>query len=372
MKVLQLAKYYKPFRGGMETVTEDITEGLVENSIVCDVLCSNDKFVAETVNEKGYKVYKTSSFGEYFSTSITPQLIGKLKRYWEKYDIIHVHLPNPMANLALFLTRPKAKIVVHWHSDIIKQEKLLRFYRPLQNWLLNRADRIIATSQKYIDGSKDLQKFKSKTSVIPIGIVDDKLSIDDNKVSEIKKRYKDKKIVFGLGRLAYYKGFEHLIKSAKFINDDIVILIGGKGKLKDRLEELIVDDGLADKVKLIGEIPFEELGSYFKACDLFCMSSIIKSEAFGVVLLEAMSFGKPIVATKIPGSGVDWVNQDGVTGINVEVENPKKIAEALNAITSDRFLYKELSDNCLKRFKNEFTKDKMVERVINLYNGLCR
>lgn len=369
MKILQLGKFYPPDIGGIETVMFDITEVLnQQKNIHCDVLCSNNNFEFKEDIVNDYKVYRTKTFGKYFSTSITPQMIFKLRNIISQYDIIHVHLPDPMANLALFLSNTKnKKIVIHWHSDIIKQKYILKLYEPLQNWLLKRADKIIATTPKYIKESQYLQKYKNKCVSIPIGIDQTRLTYTDKEVDKIKNKYKYKKIIFSLGRLAYYKGFEYLIQSANYLNDDFIILIGGSGSLKSELESLIIKEKLQDKVKLLGRIEDEQLGNYYKACDIFCMSSIIKSEAFGVVQIEAMSFAKPIVATKIDGSGVDWVNQNMISGLNVEIKNQKALSVAFNNILSDTNTYMQYSDNAIKRFNELFKRDKMVSKIVEVY-----
>ena len=377
MKVLQLGKFYPPDVGGIETAIYNITEELNKKGIKCDVLCSNSKreYKKEIIDRGSYKyiVYRTKSYGKIASTSITPQMIFKLKEIIDNYDIIHLHHPDPMANFALFLVNPKKqKIVIHWHSDIIRQKFALKFYRPLLNWMLKKADVIIGTSPKYIEESEQLKYFKNKCIAIPLGIKKEDLKVDEEKIREIKKKFKNKKIIFSLGRFIYYKGFEYLIESSKYLPDDYVIVIGGDGELRKKYEKLIMNNNLLNKVFLIGKIPQTHLGSYYKACDLFCLPSIEKSEAFGLVIVEAMSFGKPIVATNIKGSGVSWVNQNGVTGLNVEPKNPKALAQAIKFICSNKEVYKKFSENALKRFNQEFTVDKEVSRILKVYKSLSK
>ncbi len=370
MKILQLGKFYPPDIGGIETVMYDITDVLNQDSAIqCDVLCSNNDYTYKLETFNGYKIIRTKTFGKYFSTSITPQMIYKLKQIVNGYDLIHIHLPDPMANLAMFIVNPKKqKIVLHWHSDIIKQKYLLKLYEPLQNWLMKKADKIIATTPKYIEESKYLQIYKDKCISIPIGIDETKLIANEDKVLELKNQYKDKRIIFSLGRLAYYKGFEFLIESAKYLDDSYIILIGGGGELKESLESIIVNNNLQNKVKLLGRIEDIDLGSYYEACDIYCLSSIVKSEAFGIVQIEAMSFSKPVVATKIEGSGVDWVNQDGISGVNVEPKNSKALAEGFKNIINDK--YNDYSQGAVNRFNNNFKRLKMTNTIKGLYEVL--
>ena len=364
MRVLQLGKFYPPDIGGIENVIFEITEGLNDRDISTDVLCSNSSNYYIEGKIKNYKVYRTKSYGKIASTSISPQMIFKLKEIINYYDVVYVHLPDPMANIALFLAdNRKAKIVVHWHSDIIRQKFLLKFYLPLQRWLLKRADRIIATTPKYICESKYLKEFIEKTVAIPIGIDRSKLVINKNIISTLRSRFKGKKVIFSLGRFVYYKGFEYLVKSALYLQKDFIIIIGGDGELRRNIEKLIRKLQLEDKVILPGKIPVDHLGSYYKVCDIFTLPSITKSEAFGVAIIEAMSFAKPIVATKIKGSGVDWVNKHMETGINVEPKNSKQLAMAFIKLLTDKPLYIKFSQNALYRFNNYFTKERMISSI---------
>ena len=218
--------------------------------------------------------------------------------------------------------------------------------------------------------SSVLQPYIDKCVSIPLGIDENKLEYTDIKVKAIKEKYQNKKIIFSLGRLIYYKGFEYLIEAAKYLDDSYVILIGGNGELKEKFEQRIEKEKLNTSVYLLGRIEDEDLGNYYKACDLFSLPSIAKSEAFGVVQIEAMSFGKPIVATKIEESGVDWVNEDGVSGINVPIKDSKAIADACKSILRDNTTYKQFSENSYERFQNLFLREKMGEKTIELYRTL--
>ncbi|MDF2953379.1 MAG: Glycosyltransferase involved in cell wall bisynthesis [Thermodesulfobacterium sp.] len=377
MKVLQLGKFYPPDVGGIESAIYEITEELNRKGVKCDVLCSNSKreYKEEVIKRETYhyKVIRTKSYGKILSTSITPQMIFKLREIINEYDIIHLHHPDPMANLALFLSKPKRKrIIVHWHSDIIRQRFSLKFYKPLLIWMLKHADVIIATSPKYIEESEQLSAFREKCVAIPRGIRKGNLYSNPKAVSNLREKYKGKKIIFSIGRFIAYKGFEYLIESAKYLPSDYIILIGGNGPLRSKYEKIIQKYDLFNKVKLLGRLPQNMLANYYDACDVFCLPSISKNEAFGLVMVEAMSFGKPVVATNIKGSGVSWVNQDGITGLNVEPKNPKALAQAIEFICNNREVYKKFSENALKRFNEEFTIDKEVSRILEIYKSLSK
>ena len=306
--------------GGIESVVFELTEGMNRAQQRTDVLCANLRLQNETEAwSQGYCVTRAASFGQFLSTSMAPAMVPLLAQQAANYDLIHVHLPDPLANLALWLTRPKAKIVIHWHSDIIQQKLALAAYQPLQRWLLERADAIVATSQPYWQASPWLRDFAAKVHSIPIGIQDHGSAVGPRKLAELRARFGNRRIVFALGRMVYYKGFDHLADAASTLPHDAVIVIGGAGPMLSRLRANVAAKGLADKVFLPGRISTEEIDAYFGAADVFCLPSDSRAEAFGVVLLEAMRAGKPIVASDIPGSGVPWVNMHGTTGLNVPV-----------------------------------------------------
>ena len=369
MKILHIGKFYPPYFGGIEKVNYDIVEGLNAEGIQTDVLCSNH-IKGDTFSEIFYKIYRTHTLKVIASTPLSFSLIRTLNKIQNNYDIIHVHLPNPMANLAVFLTHPKSKIILHWHSDIIKQKKILKLYSPLQTWLLKRADKIVITTPTYLEGSDSLKKYINKIVCIPIGIDSKELFIDQNILNVLKNKYQGNKVVFSLGRLIYYKGFEYLIDAARFLPNDIIILIAGIGELKEKLQDQIFNHNLQNKVKLLGKIPFEELGAYYELCDIFSLPSTERSEAFGVVQIEAMAFEKPIISTSIKGSGVDWVNLNNISGIIVPPKDSKKLAEAITELLTNENKYQQLSIGAKKRYEEIFTKEKMVHSFKKLYQEI--
>lgn len=371
MKILQLGKFY-PIQGGVEKVMYDLMTGLGSKypELECDMLC-----VAATPQPEETKIlpnatlYCTKLDKKLFSTMLSSSLIKKLKRICKKYDIIHIHHPDPMVALALWLSNYKGKVVLHWHSDILKQKTLLKLYRPLQNWLIKRSDIIIGTTPKYLEESPHLKPFENKKKIaVPIGILP--VKYDEKTVGKIKNLYENKKIVFSLGRLVGYKGFEYMIKAANYLPHDYIILIGGSGPLKDELKSLIDSNNLNGKVKLLGRVEDNELPAYYGACDIFVLSSIWKTEAFGIVQIEAMSCGKPVVATNIPESGVDWVNKDGFSGINVKPEDSKELAKAILDVTKSNETYERFSSQARERFNQLFTLDGMVEKCYNIYSEI--
>jgi rhamnosyl/mannosyltransferase len=369
-RVLQVGRYFPPHVGGVETLVYNLTQGLNARGIQCDVLCSNKSAVYRLDEFEGFRVHRTRSYGQVLSVSITPQLISKFRRISAQYDIVHLHHPDPIATLALFVGKPSCKIVIHWHSDILRQKIPLILFKPLQSWMLRRADAIIATSPNYVMGSAHLAPFREKIKVIPIGIEPLRGKANGKELQAGKEWAGKKKVVFSLGRLVYYKGFEQLIDAASYLDDDYLILIGGTGPLRQRLQKRINARGLSEKVVLLGEIPPEDLAAYYDLADIFCLPSTYKTEAFGIVLLEAMSFGKPLVTTNLPDSGISWVNQNHITGLTVPPNDAFQLAQAIKTIASDEDLARKFSIAARKRFHEKFTLDAMVESTIKLYASI--
>lgn len=371
MKILQIGKFY-PIRGGVEKVMYDIMSGLSEHGVFCDMLCAaNEEVTPGVISVNSHaNLICVPVWKKLAATMIAPAMIWKLRQIKNKYDIIHIHHPDPMACLALFFSGYKGKVVLHWHSDILKQKILLKFYQPLQSWMIRRADLILGTSPVYVKESPYLENVQEKVDYLPIGI--ESLPFDRFMAEDFKKRYAGRKIIFSLGRLVEYKGYEYLIKSAQYLPDDYLILIGGKGPLQNEHADLIRELGVQDRVELLGFVKDEDIPLYYGACDLFCLSSVMKTEAFAIVQIEAMSCGKPVVSTCISGSGVSWVNAQNESGLTVPVCDDKALAEAIMSILSNRELYNRLSKGATARYQTLFTLEKMVGRCCELYKDVLK
>ncbi len=368
MRILQLGKFY-PIRGGVEKVAYDLTTGLSERNVRCDMMCAASRGASRVITLNDYaKVICCRTWMKAAATMISPSMIFTLRKTCHQYDIIHVHHPDPMACLALLLSGYKGKVILHWHSDIQKQKLLLKLYKPLQRWLLRRADRVVGTTPVYLAESPFLHDQQSKTVCLPIGV--QPMHPVQKNVETLRKQYAGKKIVFSLGRLVAYKGYSFLVAAAKYLSDDYVILIGGTGALKSELQREIKEFGIQDKVKLLGRISDEDLPAYYGACDVFCLSSVQKTEAFGIVQIEAMSCGKPVIATNIPQSGVPWVNAHGVSGLNVAPGNAEELARAIEAVTKDETTYRQYAAGAANRYKNLFTQEQMIDKCMKIYMEL--
>lgn len=366
MKILQLGKFY-PIRGGVEKVMYDLMSGLSARGVDCDMMCATTEGGSriETLNDHASLIC-CDTMAKAAATMISPKMIYALRRVCHNYDIIHIHHPDPMACMALYFSGYDGRVILHWHSDILKQKYLLKLYKPFQDWLLRRADIIVGTTPIYVKESPFLKHVQHKITSFPIGT--DPLDMKKGKPNYVRASYKDKKIIFSLGRLVEYKGYEYLIDAALHLPDDYVILIGGTGPLRAKLQTQIDASNLNDKVKLLGFIEDKDLPFYYDACSLFCLSSVFKTEAFGIVQIEAMSCSKPVIATIIPGSGTYWVNAHNESGLNIEPGNSQELANAIINITSDEHTYDRYCRGARRRYEQHFTYNKMIDNCLNIYN----
>ena len=365
MKILQLGKFY-PIRGGVEKVMYSLAEGLSENGVECDAMFASADGSTDTIRLNGRcRIFRCRTLKKLASTMISPDMVLQLRRICNGYDIIHVHHPDPMACLALFLSGYRGRVVLHWHSDIVKQKFLLHLYRPLQSWLIRRASEIVGTTPKYLQESPFLRDVQYKTACLPIGI--DAVRPDADAVARIRERYGDRRIIFSLGRLVGYKGYEYLIDAARYLDDSYVVVIGGNGPLKGQLAEQIRREHLDGKAVLAGYLTDGETAAYYGACEMYCLSSVSRTEAFAIVQVEAMSCGKPVVATEIEGSGVSWVNADGVSGLNVPPRDGRALASAITKICTDREEYGKYCARARERFETMFERKEMINNCIEMY-----
>lgn len=369
MKVLQLSKFFPPVEGGIESTVASLSRGLRQRGVAVDVLCAHTG--RHSTHERladGTQVWRAGSLGLLLSTSMAPALLSQLAHRAPHYELIHVHMPDPMAALALWRVRPRARIVVHWHSDVVRQRLAMRLYRPLQDWLLRRADAVIATSPPYAEASAALRAVRDKVQVIPIGI--DEPAVDAAALAAVREQVGARRLVFALGRHTYYKGFDVLVRAAAELPPEAWVVIGGSGPELARLRARVAGLGLQQRVHLPGRLTEAELHAWHAAAEVFCLPSVARSEAFGVAMVEAMAAGKPVVATRIEGSGVPWVNEHGQTGLNVAPGDATALAEALRSLLADPAEARRLGQGGRQRFEHRLRADAHSDALLALYRRL--
>jgi glycosyltransferase involved in cell wall biosynthesis len=370
-KIVHFGKYYFPDAGGVESVTLSLAKGAVASGHRVDVVCFKKSVAQDGENLDGVQIWRAPIAKLIASQPLGWTYVTHCLREARKADVVHMHAPNMLAALCCLIMSRKPRLLVHWHSDVVNKGLFGLLSRPLEFALLKRADQIVATSQVYADASETLRAFKEKIQVVPIGInahagTASREALPD----ELAERIKGKRVVLSVGRLVPYKGFNVLIRAARLLPADVVVVIVGGGPLKDELDAAIDDEGVSNRVCMAGRLSNDALAALFARATLYCMPSTYRAEAFGVVLLEAMACALPIVATDIPGSGVPWVNKESVSGLNVPVENPVALANACNQILDSEQLRKRLSDGARERYLNEFTEQVSVGRMLQTYAHL--
>lgn len=369
--IVHFGKYYFPDAGGIESVTISLAGGAVAYGHSVSVVCFEKTPANSDEVIDGVRVIRAPITKMIASQPLGARYFFQCLKDGKNADVIHLHVPNMLGALCALFIGKKPRLLVHWHSDVVNKGLLGIVLRPLESALLRRADCIVATSQVYADASKALRSYKNKISVVPIGVPDAKhYGTDSDLPASIDQQIRGKKIILALGRLVPYKGFNVLIDAAKYLSNDSVVVIVGGGPLQQKLQQAIELDDVKDRVVLTGRLSDAAVHSLFERATLYCLPSINRAEAFGVVLLEAMTYGLPILATDIPGSGVPWVNQHGTSGLNVSVGDPVALAQACNQILASPELRGRLSDGARQRFASEFTEAVSVKRMMHVYDQI--
>lgn len=369
-KVLHISKYYPPDLGGIEDVCYNLVKIVDSNTdIDQQILCFNS---CRSTSSDIYEGIRTTRVGCLLKVASQPIPINykkRLRRILSETapDVVHFHAPNPLIGKYLLrLLSPATRLIVHWHSDIIAQKHLYGLVKKSEARLLERAEKIIATSPNYVEHSRPLSPFKSKVVVIPNIIDIDRFALTPRTkqlADRIKKSYDNKPIVFFLGRHVPYKGIEHLLAASTHLKNDCEILIGGTGKLTSKLKRLNV----RPNVHFIGRIPQEDVAGYYHAADIFAFPSVSKNEAFGVALAEAMYCEAVPVTFTIAGSGVNWVNLDRQTGLETENKNSVRYAQAIDYLLENPEIRLNYARKSKQRIERMFVKDVITSKIVDLY-----
>jgi glycosyltransferase involved in cell wall biosynthesis len=370
-KIVHFGKYYLPDSGGIESVTVSLARGAVEAGHSVSVVCFAKSQALPTEVMDGVTVVRAPIAKLVVSQPLGLKYFGKCLVAARDADIVHLHAPNMLGALCALFIKRKTPLLVHWHSDVINKGWLGHLTRPLEKALLHRADCIVATSQVYADSSSSLQPFENKIEVVPIGVADPVRGVVATALPpELEKRIDGRRVVLSVGRLVPYKGFDVLLQAAPALPADAVVVIVGSGPLQEELCHAAEAAPIKDCVIMAGRLTDAELQALFARAAIYCLPSTYRAEAFGVVLLEAMAHGLPVVATEIAGSGVPWVNQHGVSGLNVPVIDAQQLAAACNEILSSDALRQKFAAGARQRFLDEFTESVSVNKMLAAYAKL--
>jgi rhamnosyl/mannosyltransferase len=365
MKILYVYKDYYPVVGGIENHIRMLCQGLKAHpDIEPTVLVTNrmGKTVIEEID--GVRVIKAARLATISSAPISLSLFAWMHRL--EADVTHLHFPYPVGEIAYLLAGRSRRMVITYHSDIVRQRYLLRVYEPFLRRVLARADVITVSSPNYIQSSPYLRPLASKCVVIPHGTDLSRFVATEavrRRAEEIRQRYAAPLILF-VGLLRYYKGVSFLIEAMPQIEAQLLIV--GQGPQGQEWQALTRQLGLEDKVAFLGRVSDAELIALYHACDIFVLPSIHRSESWGAVQIEAMACGKPVVCTEL-GTGTSFVNVDGVTGRVVPPRDPAALATAINALLEDEATRQAMGARARERAQQEFSLETMVDRLLAIY-----
>lgn len=373
MKITQLFKIYWPDNGGgIAKVMESIAEGFSDcgqEIIVCQA--SRHKKSADG-SYKGVPVRRCRQIFDVASTPVSLRFLADVKARTKDSDIVVYHFPYPMVDLAVLLGMYSGKLVVWWHCGFEKYEKLAPIYRPFVKHTLKKADQILVSSKGNIKSSDLLRRYRNKCRVIPFSVSDACMERGRAYASRPHPGggpHNGQINILFVGRLVWYKGCDILLRAfARMRVAGCKLVLVGSGPLEQELKGLAASEGLQN-VEFTGMVPEEEKMRRIEECDFLVLPSTSKAEAFAVVQLEAMAFGKPVINTALP-SGVPYVSIDGVTGRTVRPGSVRELSAAMEELAGNEGLRKEYGANALRMVQGQYTQELMIRRHRKVFQEL--
>ena len=365
LTILHIGKFYPPAPGGMEKVVQLLCESERAHGLDSRVLVANTR--PRTVRESlhGVPVTRVGAFGAIGSVGICPGFplaVGQMAR-----DLTVIHEPNPVALVSDWITWQQGPLVVWFHSEVLRpQWKYRLMYRPFLRRVLERAARIVVSSPNLATHAAELQPFRDKCVAIPFGIDRTRLDATPDivrRAEELRSSVPGPRLLF-VGRLVPYKGVDVLLRAMAAV--DATAWLIGDGPLRERLEADAARWKVADRVRFLGALSDGEVVAHLHACDVFVLPSVTHAETFGMVQLEAMTCGKPVVSTNVR-SGVPWVNRHDETGIVVEPGDADALAKALNRLLHDATLRERMGMAGQAHVLRNFTLEGMASSTAALY-----
>ncbi len=364
LRVLHVGKYYPPHMGGMESHLEALC-GQLRKHVDVRVTVASDDYRGSREMVDGVPVTRVPTRLMLASAPICPGMVANIRN--SGADIVHLHVPNPTAILAYLASRHRGHLIVSYHSDTVRQRYLGAAFEPFLHSALRRSSAIVVTSERYQKTSSVLARYEDRCHVIPLGTDVERFERSDPAAAtQIRSQYGER-LILAVGRLVYYKGFEYLVRAMTEVKGNLVII--GDGPLRGKLQELTASLQLGQKVQIIGKIP-GDISSYYHAADVFALPSIARSEAFGIVQIEAMAAGLPVVNTWLD-SGVPFVSPHEQTGLTVPPEDSGALAAALNRLLDDPGLRRSFGEAARVRARQEFSVDRMAARTLEVYRQVA-
>lgn len=368
LRVLCFGRFFDDIPGGMQTHVDHLFRAMKGHVDYVHLVPSRNTSGFEG-HLQGFPLIRTPSWNVDGSLCLSPGLIRKARQLHRDnpFDLVHLHFPDPMSHLASWAVPAHVPRVITWHADIIRQKLMLLGYRPFQNAALQSAKGIIAATPAHIKSSSELNAphLSSKLHIVPFGFDLAHYALPLEQSAKIRAAYPGN-IIFALGRHVHYKGFDVLIKAMAQLPANTQLIIGGEGPLSEEWKALAEQCTSKDRIRFVGKITDEDLPAYFQACDVFCLPAVNQAEAFGIVQVEAFACGKPVVSTRL-NNGVDFVNQDGITGLTVTPSSVDELAQALKKLLLDPALRAKLGEQALLRAQQEFSLEALRSKTLAVY-----
>ncbi len=373
LRVLCFGRFFDDIPGGMQTHVDHLFRAMKDDVDYVHLVPSRDGQGFEG-KLHGFPLIRTPSWNVDGSLAISPQLIAKARQLHQQkpFDLVHLHFPDPMSHVASWAIPSHVPRVITWHADIVRQKLLLLGYRPFQNAALRHAKGIIAATPSHIKSSAELpaSHLQGKLHVVPFGFDLAHYAVP-HKLTQPLREQLSGQIIFALGRHVHYKGFDVLIKAMAQLPPDTQLIIGGEGPLTAAWKALADASLAAARIHFVGKISDADLPAYFQACDVFCLPAVNQAEAFGIVQVEAFACGKPVVSTRL-NNGVDFVNQDGITGYTVAPSSVDELAQALSKLLGYADLRHKLGQQALLRAQQEFSLEALRSKTLAVYEQAVR
>lgn len=364
MKILHVYKtYYPDSFGGVEQVIYQLARGSIRLGVETTVFALSPNRLDKVIMVDGHAVYRCHSDIQLASTDFSLGAFSQLSQLAEKADIVHYHFPWPFMDVMHFATRHKKPSVVTYHSDIVKQKFLLKLYRPLMNRFLYSVDAIVATSPNYLFTSKVLQQFQDKTEVIPIGLDRAAYPKPSHDKCQFWRNQLGERFFLFVGVLRYYKGL-HILLEALALGDLPTVIVGA-GSIETELKVKALQLGLKN-VKFLGQVSEEDKMAILSLSYAVVFPSHLRSEAFGISLLEGAMLGKPMISCEI-GTGTSFINCNQETGIVVPPSSSVDLHEAMAYLWNSPAIAEQMGQKAADRFTHLFTAERMCESYNQLY-----
>ena len=368
VKIVHIYKDYTPVLGGIENCIQWFAESFAARGHDVSVLVTALDGCTSIKVENGVRIVRSARQIKAQSTPLSLQLPFHVWRETKHADVVHLHAPYPPGEFANHVFGRARRIILSWHSDVVKQQILLRLYGPVLRRVVTGADCIIAGSDAYARTSPWINSHLDKCSVVPYGVSTRRFFPDSSARQRLRNQFNidGKFVLLSLGRLRYYKGLDDLIRALPALPPDCVALIGGVGPMMAGWQVLAHQLGVADRVIFAGEIANNDLAAFYNAGDCYAIPANSRAEAFGIAILEAMSCGLPVISTDV-GTATSWVNQHERTGFVIAPHAQHALARAALRLRNEPGLRARMGSAARARVEAEFTETLMIERLAAVY-----